>query len=88
MHAFVILLAPGEDLDAATRGRGTVGLEVVRRSNLTGTPAEVAAQLRALFATGADYFILYFRTGLADGSALRRFAAEVMPRLVTEDAPA
>jgi len=28
-----------------------------------------------------DEIILYFRTGLADGSALHRFAAEVMPRL-------
>ncbi len=87
VHAFVILLAPGEELDAATRGRGPVGLEAVRRSNLTGTPAEVAAQLRALLAAGADYFILYFRTGLADGSALRRFAAEVMPQFATTEVP-
>jgi F420-dependent oxidoreductase-like protein len=81
VHAFVILLAPGEDLDAATRGRGNVSLDAVRRSNLAGTPAEVAMQLRVLVAAGADSFILYFRTGLADGSALRRFAAEVLPRV-------
>jgi len=87
VHAFVILLAPGEDLDAATRDRGAVSLDAVRRSNVAGTPAEVAAQLRALLAAGADCFILYFRTGLADGSALRRFAAEAMPQFAITEAP-
>ena len=78
VQVFVILLAPGEDLDAATRDRGAVNLDAVRRSNLAGTPADVATQLRALIAAGAEEIILYFRTGLADGGALRRFAAEVM----------
>ena len=77
----MILLAPGEDLDAATRDRGAVGLDAVRRSNVAGTPEEVATQLRALIAAGAEEVMLYFRTGLADGSALRRFAAEVLPRV-------
>ncbi len=88
LQVFVILLAPGEELDAATRNRGAVSLDAVRRANVAGTPAEVAAQLRALLAAGADYFILYFRTGLADGSALRRFAAAVMPQFATTAAPA
>lgn len=87
VHAFVILLAPGEELDAATRGRGGVSLDAVRRSNLAGTPAEVATQLCALVAAGADSFILYFRAGLADGSALRRFAVEVLPRVEAAGGP-
>jgi len=34
-----------------------------------------------LVVTGAEYVVLCFRLGLADESALRRFAAAVMPRL-------
>lgn len=87
VQVFVILLAPGEDLDAATRDRGAVSLDAVRRANVAGTPAEVAVQLRALIAAGAEDVILYFRTGLIDGSALRCFATEVVPQFATTKAP-
>ena len=84
VHAFVILLEPGEDLDAATRERGNLGLDVIRRANIVGTPPEVAEQLQRLVEAGAEYFILYFRNRLVQLDTMRLFASEVMPLLAIE----
>lgn len=84
VHAFVILLEPGEELDEATRDRGPLSLDVVRRSNITGTTTEVADSLRQLVEAGADYFVLYFRTRLVDLGSIRRFASEVMPQFMAD----
>ncbi|HEY8597464.1 MAG TPA: LLM class F420-dependent oxidoreductase [Thermomicrobiales bacterium] len=79
VHAFVVLLQPGEDLDAATKSRGALGLDVIRRSNIVGTPVEVAERLHELVVAGTDYFILYFRNRLVQLDTVRLFAHEVMP---------
>ena len=79
VHAFVVLLEPGEDLDAATRSRGALSLDVIRRSNLVGTPREVAERLHELVEAGADYFLLYFRNRLVELDTVRLFAREVLP---------
>lgn len=81
VHTFVILLEPGEDLDAATKTRGNVSLEAVRRSNIVGTPPEVAEQFHQLMRAGAEYFIIYFRNRLVQLDTVRLFARDVMPLL-------
>ena len=82
VQVFVVLLEPGEDLDAATATRGAVSLEVVRRANIVGTAPEVAARLQALVDAGAEYFLLYFRNRLVQLDTIQHFAREVMPLLV------
>jgi len=79
VHAFVVLLEPGEDLDAATATRGAISLEVVRRANIIGTAPEVVARLQELVEAGAEYFVLYFRNRLVQLDTMQLFAREVMP---------
>lgn len=79
VHTFIVLLEPGEDLDEATKARGDISLDVVRRSNIVGTPPEVAERLHQLMEVGADYFIIYFRNRLVHLDTVRLFAREVMP---------
>lgn len=87
VHAFVVLLEPGEDLDTATRARGSLSLEATRRSNVVGTPPEVAERLGEMVDAGADYFILYFRNRLVQLDSVRLFAREVIPALIGRGAP-
>ena len=73
VHAFVVLLGPGEDLDTATTTRGSISLEAVRRSNIVGTPPEVAEQLCQLIEAGTEYFVIYFRNRLVTLDTIRLF---------------
>lgn len=87
VHTSIVLLEPGEDLDAATKARGDISLEVIRRSNIVGTPPEVAERLRQLMDVGAEYFIIYFRNRLVQLDTLRLFAREVMPLVTGQPTP-
>lgn len=82
VHAFVILLEPGEDLDAATKERGNLSLDVIRRANIVGTPSEVVEQLQRLVESGVEYFVLYFRNRLVQLHSIRLFAHEVLPMFI------
>ncbi len=87
VHTFVVLLEPGEDIDVATRSRGGIGLDMIRRSNIVGTPGEVAERLHELVEAGAEYFILYFRNRLVQLDTVRLFARDVMPLFVGQRRP-
>jgi F420-dependent oxidoreductase-like protein len=78
----VFLLKPGEDARVATapvtRALGA-SFEELEDQSAVGTAEQVAAQIRARAAAGADYFIIYMPLLAYDTERMHRFAAEVIP---------
>ncbi len=84
-HVFIYLLEPGQTVDDAltiahrVKGSEQQTAEQLLKGSMIGTPAQIRTQLEPLIEAGVEYFIIYFRNGLADGRSLRVFADEVVP---------
>ncbi|MGI8588360.1 MAG: LLM class F420-dependent oxidoreductase [Chloroflexia bacterium] len=84
-HIFIYLLEPGQTprqaLEEASKVKGYEGLDIEQslKGNIIGTPQQVAERIQGLVEAGCEYFIIYFRSHLADLQSYRVFAQEVMP---------
>jgi F420-dependent oxidoreductase-like protein len=76
----LFLLEKGADPEKATaQARGKTSFEEYSRGTFVATVDQVVERIKALVDIGVNYVIIYFQRVAYDQTALKRFAAEVMP---------